>query len=460
MTGHITLHRMRPMIPQWIIEKKRDGQALTGEEIRFFIEGYTDGSLPDYQMAALAMAIYFRGMTMPEIAEFTDAMMRSGSIMDTSRISRFKADKHSTGGIGDKVSLVLAPLAACCNVAVPMISGRGLGITGGTLDKLEAIPGYRTDLSADEFVAVVNDCACSIIGQTEELAPADKKLYALRDVTGTVPSIPLISASIMSKKLAEGIDALVLDVKWGRGAFMKTREEARELARTMVEIGFRMSKDMTAVLTNMDQPLGRAAGNAVEVCESVAALRGQGPADLMEVTLFLAAWMLLLAKEAATIEEAQNTLQAHIDSGAAFDKFREMVGAQGGDVGVLENTDLLPQSAIRIEYAATASGCVRAVDADKVGRACLALGAGRQMVTDPIDHAVGVTEIVKIGEAVDKGRPVMVLHANDQDKLAAALAELEGAVQVSSEQVAPPRLIGDVIRPDSAEEETDQKTEV
>ncbi len=259
------------MVPQWIIEKKRDGATLAEEDIRAFIASYDAGDIPDYQMAALAMAIYFRGMAFEEVTVLTDAMMRSGDILDTSGISLPKSDKHSTGGIGDKVSLILAPLAACSGLAVPMISGRGLGITGGTLDKLEAIPGYRTDLEPDAFVRVVAECGCSIIGQTADLAPVDKKLYALRDVTGTVPSVPLIAASIMSKKLAESTDALVLDVKWGAGAFMKTLEQARELARTMVEIGHRMERGMTAVITDMNQPLGRAAGNAVEVIECIEA---------------------------------------------------------------------------------------------------------------------------------------------------------------------------------------------
>ena len=277
------------MLPQWLIEKKRDGLAHSADELRAWIAGYVRGEIPDYQMAAWAMAVYFRGLTFEETAALTEAMLRSGAVVDTSALPWPTADKHSTGGIGDKISLVLAPLVACCEVAVPMISGRGLGITGGTLDKLEAIPGYRTRLSRERFLEILADCGCSIMGATEDLAPADRKLYALRDVTGTVPSIPLIAASILSKKLAEGASALVLDVKWGRGAFMKTVPQARELARTMVEIGRRMGRRMTALITDMNQPLGRTAGNALEIAETLAVLRGEGPDDVRELTLELGA---------------------------------------------------------------------------------------------------------------------------------------------------------------------------
>ena len=283
------------MVPQWIIEKKRDGHALNEEEIRFFIDGYTRGDIPDYQMAAMAMAIFLRGMNAAETAVLTDAMMRSGDLIDTSSIAAPRVDKHSTGGIGDKISLVLAPLLACCGAAVPMISGRGLGITGGTLDKLASIPGYRTDLSEEEFVRVVRTCGCSITGQTARLVPADRKLYALRDVTATVPSIPLITASIMSKKLAEGIDHLVLDVKFGTGAFMRTRMDAHRLASSLVRVGREMGRKVTALLTDMNEPLGRTAGNALEVVESVECLYGRGPADVMDLTLALGAELLAMA---------------------------------------------------------------------------------------------------------------------------------------------------------------------
>lgn len=423
------------MVPQWIIERKRDGQALADDEIRGFIRGFTRGEIPDYQMSALAMAIYFRGMTFEETTCLTDAMLRSGETVDTSSIPIPKVDKHSTGGIGDKVSLVLAPLAACCGVAVPMLAGRGLGITGGTLDKLESIPGYRTDLARDEFVAVLRQCGCSITGQTAELAPADRKLYALRDVTGTVPSIPLIAASIMSKKLAEGADALVLDVKWGKGAFMKTVEEARRLARTMVEIGRRMGKRMTALITDMNQPLGRTAGNVVEVAEAVLALRGQGPADLMAETLELCAHMLLLGGKAASRQEALALLERQIESGRAFEKFKEMARLHGGSDAALDDPSRLPSAAIRDEIPSPGGGYVTEVNAELVGRACLALGAGRTRVEDSVDHAAGITGIVKIGERVANSQPLMTLHANDRRRLGAATKLLHGAVKVAD---APP----------------------
>ena len=433
------------MLPQWIIEKKRDGQALTEAEIRFFINGYASGDIPDYQMAALAMAIYFRWMTFDEVATLTDAMMRSGDILDTSRIRRPKVDKHSTGGIGDKVSLVLAPLAACGGVAVPMIAGRGLGITGGTLDKLESIPGYRTDLSPREFLKIVDRCGCSITGQTDRLAPADKKLYALRDVTATVPSIPLISASIMSKKLAEGLDALVLDVKWGRGAFMKTRENARELARTMVEIGKRMRKGMAAVITDMNQPLGRAAGNAVELAEAVETLQGRGPKDLVDETLELGALMLVLGRKATGREAALAVLRRHLSSGAAFEKFKEMVKLQGGDARVLDGGARLPTARFHRAWPAPRGGYVAGVDADLIGRACAMMGAGRRKVEDRVDHAAGVTGLVKIGERVQKGQPLAILHANDKAKIREVERLLAGAFRISGTRAEAPKLILETI---------------
>ena len=422
------------MLPQWIIEKKRDGHPLNEDEIRSFIRDYASEVIPDYQMSALAMAIYFQGMTTEEVAVLTDAMMRSGSLMDTSSINLPKADKHSTGGIGDKVSLMLAPLVACSGVAVPMISGRGLGITGGTLDKMESIPGYRTDLSQDEFLKVLDKCGCSIIGQTAELAPADKKLYALRDVTGTVPSIPLISASIMSKKLAEGIDSLVLDVKWGTGAFMKTIEDARKLAKAMVGIGQKMDKGMTALVTDMNQPLGRTAGNAVEVIESIEALKGNGSADLVKVTLALAANMLVLSGRSETVDEATKELRGHIDSGAAYDKFCEMVLLHGGSVEAVNDTSILSTADIICNYPSPETGYVSKADAEGIGKACAVLGAGRTAVTDTVDHAVGITDLVKIGEHAEKGQPLLTIHGNEQNKVDAAILFLDNAFVLSAEK--------------------------
>ena len=429
------------MLPQWIIEKKRDGHALTPEELRAFIAGYTSGTIPDYQMAALAMAIFFRGMTPDETAVLTDAMMRSGEVTDTSAIRAPKIDKHSTGGIGDKVSLVLAPLVACCGIAVPMISGRGLGITGGTLDKLEAIPGYRTQLTTREFLDIVARCGCSLIGQTDRLAPADKKLYALRDVTGTVPSIPLITASIMSKKLAAGLDGLVLDVKCGCGAFMKDRAAALELAHSMVQVGRTMGKKMAAVLTAMDQPLGRTAGNALEIVETCEALQGRGPADLMEVTLKLGAKMLQLAGLANSCNAAQQILAQQLNSGAAWRKWLEMVRLHGGDVAVLEDTTLLPRARFIEPLPAPGSGCVAQADAELIGKACLVLGAGRTKTTDAVDHAVGVSGLAKLGERIERGQPLALLHANETDKLTEARALLQAAFRLTAAPVPPPPLI-------------------
>ncbi len=434
------------MVPQWIIEKKRDGHALNEAEIRDFVAGYTDGTIPAYQMSALAMAIYFQGMDFDEVTLLTDAMMRSGQLLDLSGLGMPTADKHSTGGIGDKVSLILAPIVAACGVGVPMLSGRGLGITGGTLDKLESIPGYRTDLSTDRFMEVLAQVGCSIIGQTAELAPADKKLYALRDVTATVPSIPLISASIMSKKLAEGAETLVLDVKWGRGAFMQTRPRAAELARTMVEIGTRMGRRMVAVLTDMNQPLGRTAGNALEVVESIEALQGRGPTDLMEVTELLSAWMIHLSGKAATLPEAARMVRATLDSGRAWDTFVQMVQAHGGDTTALSK-DGLPRARRQLPIPAPTGGIVTAVDADAIGRAVLILGAGRQQVTDPVDHAVGLADLVKVGDTLTPGEPLCNLHLNDEANLAEATALVHRAIEVGSTAVTPPALIGETILP-------------
>jgi len=430
------------MVPQWIIEKKRDGNALTDEEIRFFINGYTDGSIPDYQMSAMAMAIYLKGMTPEEIAVLTDTMMRSGSLVDTSSINLPKVDKHSTGGIGDKVSLILAPLAACCGLAVPMISGRGLGITGGTLDKLESIPGFTTGLSEEDFISTMHKCGFSMIGQTGEIAPADKKLYALRDVTGTVASIALITASIMCKKMAEGIDSLVLDVKWGTGAFMRTIEDATALAESMVRVGKAMNKGMVALLTDMNQPLGRTAGNALEVVESMECLKGEHAGeDLMNITLALTAEMLVMGGKASDTDEALKILNAKIESGEAFEKFKEMAAIQGADVSALDDLSKLPQASIIREYKAPAAGFLSKVDAESIGRAVLVLGGGRQKTDSTIDYAVGTSGLAKIGDEVKAGNTLVTVHANSEETLAQAMTYIEQAFAIEDTPVTAPTAV-------------------
>lgn len=431
------------MVPQWIIEKKRDGKELTPAEIDFFVQGFTRGEIPDYQMAALAMAIYLRGMTPDETALLTEAMLRSGDVLDTSAIPRPKVDKHSTGGIGDKISLPLAPLLACAGLAVPMISGRGLGITGGTLDKLEAIPGYRTNLSEREFLDIVGDIGCSIVGQTDRLVPADRKLYALRDVTATVPSIPLITASIMSKKLAEGIDHLLLDVKFGSGAFMRTRDDARRLAESLVRVGRAMRKNVRALLTDMNQPLGRAVGNALEVVEAAEILYGRGPADTTELTLAFAAELMVMAGRAPNADTARRTLRAAIESGAAIEKFREMIRRHGGDAEAVEDYNRLPSATIQQPLTAPCTGYIAAVDAERIGRACLLLGAGRRRTDDAVDPAVGVAELVKVGERVEKGGVLAVAHANDRARLDEARRLLVEAFTFAEAPPAPAPLIAE-----------------
>ncbi len=429
------------MLPQWIIEKKRNGEVLSDDELSFFIGGYARGDLPDYQMAALAMAIYFQGMTPEETATMTRVMMHSGELVDTSLILLPKVDKHSTGGIGDKISLPLAPLVASCGVAVPMISGRGLGITGGTLDKLESIPGYRTSLTIPEFTAVVRNCGCSLIGQTEQLVPADRKLYALRDVTATVPSIPLIVASIMSKKLAAGLDGLVLDVKCGCGAFMQTRADARALAEALVRVGRAMNKRVSAFITAMDQPLGRSVGNTLELIESIAILAGKGPADSTELTLLLGSEMLRLAGLVKDEKEALPMLLDHLASGAALTTFKKMVALQGGDVRVIDHPERLRTAPVQHACTAPIGGYVQTADAGKIGRASLLLGAGRTRTTDTIDHAAGLSNLVKIGEKVFKGESLALLHASTEERIAAALPLIESAFTISPDPVTPPPLV-------------------
>jgi len=417
-----------------LISKKRDGQELADFEIGALIDAYVEGDVPDYQMAAWAMAVYLRGMTVAETAALTEHMLDSGATFHWQAGEPPTVDKHSTGGIGDKVSLLLVPLLACCGMQVPMISGRGLAATGGTLDKLEAIPGFRTNLSMAEFQAVCRRVGCVISGATDDLVPADRKLYALRDVTGTVPSIPLISASIMSKKLAEGLDALVLDVKWGSGAFMKTREEAHTLARSMVDTGRRMHVPTTAILTDMNQPLGRMAGNAVEVNEAIDALRGQGPEDLKEVTLELGAELLLLTRRESSLDVAKQRIERALDSGEGWEKFREMVAAQGGD---LEAPRPIAPSG---EIASPRAGYVAAIDAEAFGRVTVELGGGRKKLGDTLDHSIGLEMLVRLGEQVDVGEPLVRIFAQP-DAVAQVERELVSAITIGDDAVDPPPLI-------------------
>ncbi len=433
------------LFPQHVIARKRDGQTLTRDEIASFVTGATDGSWADYQLSAMLMAIFFRGMTAQETAHFTEAMMRSGFVADLSNVKAPTADKHSTGGVGDKVSLHLAPMIAACGVAVPMISGRGLGHTGGTLDKLESIPGFSVNLGFAAFRTQVEKIGVALIGQTAELAPADKKLYALRDVTGTVECVPLICASILSKKLAEGTQVLVGDVKFGRGAFMKDKAKARELAQTLVSTANAMGTPMRAILTAMDEPLGRAVGNTLEVIESIDCLNGRGPADTMEVTYALGEQMLLLAKVVATKDEARKKLEASVTSGAALQKFRDLIAAQGGDARVVDEPSRLPAAKHQVALAATRAGFVTEVDALGVALAALRLGAGRAQTADKIDHAVGVSALVKIGERVESGAPLCVIHANDEQALAEAKAMLTKAIVVGDAAVAASKLIDEII---------------
>lgn len=434
-----------PIFPQHIIARKRDGQELTQEEMTAFVRGATDGSWADYQLSALLMAIFLRGMTSAEMRHYTEAMLHSGVVAELSSIRRPKADKHSTGGVGDKISLHLAPMVAACGVAVPMISGRGLGHSGGTLDKLESIPGFRVDLSLAEFRAQLEKIGLALIGQTAELAPADKKLYALRDVTATVECIPLICGSILSKKLAEGIDVLVLDVKHGRGAFMKDRARARELAQALVSVATAMGTPTRALLTAMDQPLGRAVGNALEVAESIACLQGNGPADTMEVTWALGEQMLLLARVAGSAPEARSRLQQAITSGAAREKFREMVAAQGGDARVVDEPRRLPQAPVTTAITADRAGFVSEVDAMGVALAALRLGAGRSRADGEIDPAVGIGGLAKIGERVAAGAPLCTVHARDESALPEVQAMLGRAIAISDRPPAPAKLIDEVI---------------
>ncbi len=415
-----------------VIRKKRDGGELSRDEIEYLVNAYTRGEIPDYQVSAWLMAVVLRGMTRSETAGLTDAMLRSGEVLDLSALAGKKVDKHSTGGVGDKTSLVLAPLAAAAGVTVPMISGRGLGHTGGTLDKLEAIPGFHVNLAVGEFRRVLETCGCCMIGQTAEIAPADRKLYALRDVTGTVESPYLICASIMSKKLAEGIDALVLDVKTGSGAFMKSEKDAAFLAELMVETGERMGKQVVALITDMDQPLGCMIGNALEVVEVVEILRGEGPEDLHQLCLELGGWMLHLGGAADSVEEGRRQSEKLIASGKAFDKFCQMVELQGGDRRVIEDTTRLPQARHTTTVMSPRSGFLAAWQCEQVGTACVILGGGRERKEDAVDPAVGIVLHKKVGDSVSEGETLATIHYNSEAHAASALQLLEKSFHIDA----------------------------
>ena len=398
-----------------IIAKKRDGLALTKAEIDFFIEKYTAGEIPDYQASSLAMAIYFQDMNDEERANLTMAMVHSGDVIDLSNIDGIKVDKHSTGGVGDTTTLVLAPLVAALDIPVAKMSGRGLGHTGGTIDKLEAVDGFHVEISESEFTKLVNENKIAVIGQTGNLTPADKKLYALRDVTGTVNAIPLIASSIMSKKIAAGADAIVLDVKTGNGAFMKSLEDAEVLARAMVKIGNDVGRQTMAIISDMSQPLGRAIGNALELKEAIDTLRGEGPEDLTELVMTLGAQMVVLAQKADTIEEARHMLQGAIENGSALEKFRTFLRNQGGDARVVDEPERLPQAKYHIDVPAKADGVVTELIANEIGIASMMLGAGRQTKEDVIDLSVGIVLNKKVGDNVKTGESLMTLHSNTED---------------------------------------------
>lgn len=432
-----------------IILKKRNGKALDAAEIEGLVGGFVGGSIPDYQMAAFLMAVYFRGMSPEETATLTGAMVASGATLDLGPLAARTVDKHSSGGVGDKTSLVLVPLVASAGVPVPKLSGRGLGHTGGTLDKLESIPGFRTALDETEFVAQIEQIGCAIAGQSARLVPADAKLYALRDVTATVDSVPLIAASIMSKKIAAGAAAILLDVKCGRGAFMHTEREARALAEAMVAIGRAVGRRTVALISAMDHPLGRAVGNALEVAEAVATLRGEGPADLEELCLTLGGWMLVLGGNAPSPEEGAAELRRRLGSGEAMVKFSAMVEAQGGDVAAVWDPTRLPRAAVQVAVPSPASGTVMGIDAAAIGLAAMRLGAGRVTKDDTIDPAVGVVLERSVGAPVEAGESLAVVHAQTTGAAARAAAEVAAAFTIGANVAAARPLILEVVEADS-----------
>ena len=428
-----------------LITKKRDGRELTREEIRYLVTGFTEGSIPDYQMSAFLMAVYFQGMSRQETVWLTQEMKVSGDIADLSRIKGIKIDKHSTGGVGDKTTLIIGPLAAACGVPVAKMSGRGLGFTGGTVDKMEAIPGFRTTLPEEEFFAQVERCGISVIGQTAHIAPADKKIYALRDVTATVENLSLITSSIMSKKLASGSDGFLLDVKGGSGAFMKNEKNARALAEMMVDIGRADGKKMMALITDMNQPLGNAVGNALEVREAIRVLRGEGPADITELSVELAGRMVYMGGCADTPEAGIAKAAAALENGAGLDKFREFVSGQGGDPAVADDLSLLPLSELKQDVAAPADGFITGIDAMTIGLASQHTGAGRETKEDAIDHGAGILLHHKTGDRIRAGEALMTLYSAEADKLELAAAEAAKAVQIGDKAPELPPLIHAVI---------------
>lgn len=426
-----------------LIEKKRDGKSLTKEEIDYIVTAYTEGSIPDYQMSALLMAIYYVDMTDEEITNLTLAMANSGEVIDLSSIEGIKVDKHSTGGVGDTTTLILAPLVASVGVPVAKMSGRGLGYTGGTLDKLEAIPGFKIEIPEEEFIRLVNESKMAVIGQSGDLAPADKKLYALRDVTATVSSIPLIASSIMSKKIAAGADAIVLDVTTGDGAFMKNIDDAKRLAKTMVRIGKLANRQTMAVISDMSQPLGEAIGNSLEVVEAIETLQGNGPEDLTEMCYVLGSQMVVLAKKADSIDEARQMLSEALHSGKALSKFREMIVNQGGDASVIDEPSKILTAQYEVELPAKTSGVVTKLVANELGIAAMMLGAGRKTKEEDIDHAVGIKLNKKVGEAVSEGESLLTIYSNTE-AIDEVIALIEANIEIGDEGAEPP-LIHDVI---------------
>jgi pyrimidine-nucleoside phosphorylase len=428
-----------------LIQRKRDGEELDSEEISYLVDGYTRGDIPDYQISALLMAVFFKGMADREVSRLTECMIGSGETLDLSSIPGVKVDKHSTGGVGDKTSLIVAPLAAAAGVIVPMISGRGLGHTGGTLDKLESIPGFRTDLTLDQFRAQLTELGLCFIGQSEEVTPADGKLYSLRDVTATVESIPLIASSIMSKKMAEGLDALVLDVKVGTGAFMKKQVDARRLAQMMVGIGRRMDKRVQALITDMNQPLGYAVGNALEVMEASQTLMNQGPADLTRLSLELAARMIFLGKITPTLDEARTLAEKNLVDGSGYRKFKQVIEAQGGNPQALDKFELLPNAIGVREVSSPRAGYVSVINAEDIGRASTLMGAGRDRKEDAIDPAVGVILEAKVGEKVDAGSVLCRLYYTREEGVEEAAEMVEDAFHVSAQKPDERELILEVV---------------